>query len=75
MLDTLKIRRGACSSSVNPSKGSQLPDDGPEVRGEGKKTYCTSSDITFLQLPEPISISTCLIHLPQRDVHKVVAVY
>jgi hypothetical protein len=40
-----------------------------------ERTYGAPPDITLLQLPEPISICTRLIHLPQRDVHEVIAVH
>ena len=46
-----------------------------EVKGKrAKETHSTSTNITFLQLPKPISISTSLIHLSKRNVHEIVAV-
>jgi len=38
-------------------------------------THRAPPDITLLQLPKPIPIRTCLIHFPQRNIHKVVAVH
>jgi hypothetical protein len=37
--------------------------------------YRTSSNVAFLEFPELVSISTCLVYLSEGDVHKVVAVY
>ncbi len=37
-------------------------------------TYRAPSDVALLQLPEPVPFRACLVDLPQRDVHEVVAV-
>jgi hypothetical protein len=33
-----------------------------------------SSNVTLFHLPEPIAIRVRLVYLPERDVHKVIAV-
>ena len=43
-------------------------------RKAAEETHSTSTNITFLQLPKPISVSTSLIHFSKRNVHEIVAV-
>lgn len=42
---------------------------------KNEMTHSASSDIALSQFPEPIAFRARLIHLSQRNVHEVVAVY
>ena len=39
-----------------------------------RETHRAASDITLLQLPEPVSFRAGLVDLPEGDVHEVIAV-
>ena len=44
------------------------------TRTSSTLTDCVSPDITLLELPEALAVAARLVHLPQGNVHEVVAV-
>jgi hypothetical protein len=41
---------------------------------EEKKTDGAAAYVAFFQFPETFAVRTRLVHLPQRDVHEIIAV-